>query len=99
MPMVAMRLRPASRARPSEPSRHMSRWQWVSTIDAREQGLDLLDLAAGPIAEGRQLSLRDAERAEELLGRIGDPRLQQQRSDAQPLGKGVQHPIKLRSPV
>ncbi len=36
-----------------------------------------------------------AERGEQLLGRLRDPRVQQHRHHAQPLGEGVQHRVEL----
>src|SRR4051794_26210374 len=99
MPMVAIRLSPASRARSSAPSSHMSRWQWVSTIDAWEERIDLLDVSALPLAEVREFASRLTESGQELVGGDGDPGIQQERGHTQALGQRVKdgvEPLRVR---
>src|SRR5437660_6340386 len=93
IPIVAMRVTPNSRARSIAPSSHKSRWQWVSTIDAREQWLDPADAGGPARAEARQAAARLAECLEQRLGGIRDPRVEQERDDAQPLRQRVENPV------
>src|SRR3954454_23775588 len=85
IPIVAIRDSPASRARSSAPSSHMSRWQWVSTIYAREEGLDLRDGRPGPLAVDRGVERPPllADRVEQLRGGVRNPRMEQERQHAQ----------------
>src|SRR3954454_22891313 len=95
--MVAMRVRPASRARSSAPSSHMSRWQWVSTIDAREERVDLRGDHAAAIPKDGQAAIGLAKRVEHLPRRRRHPRQQQQRYDPKSLGEREQHGIQVLS--
>src|SRR4051794_21940119 len=96
-----MRDSPASRARSSAPASHMSRWQWVSTIDAWEEGIDLPDPRAGPLAEHGRVDRPTilADRVEQLRRRIGDPRVEQERQPPDAFREPIEHTIELGSTI